>query len=134
MSIAHAPRVCLLFYILFAILSDIEQFYLKRFERNNAFLRIADEFRLSDGGIKLRYRIRAVVKSQSFVVELIFRAFVRYAAAAEVLQWAEDNFEIIRNSVFFGDAPEDGGVYGYYAFDGKRGILAIRNSTYKDKS
>ena len=55
----------------------------------------------------------------------------RYAAAAEVLQWAEDNFEIIRNSVFFGDAPEDGGVYGYYAFDGKRGILAIRNSSDK---
>ena len=55
----------------------------------------------------------------------------RYAAAAKVLKWAEDNFDIIRNSVFFGDAPEDGGVYGYYAFDDKRGILAIRNSSDK---
>lgn len=55
----------------------------------------------------------------------------RYEAAAQVLQWAEDNFDTIRHSVFFGDAPEDGGVYGYYAFDKGRGILAIRNSSDK---
>ena len=53
----------------------------------------------------------------------------RYAAAAQVLQWAETNFDTIRHSVFFGDAPEEGGVYGYYAFDDGKGILAIRNSS-----
>lgn len=58
----------------------------------------------------------------------------RYKAAAQVLDWAEENFDIIRNSVFFGDAPEDGGVYGYYAFESGRGILAIRNSSSEDKS
>ncbi len=53
----------------------------------------------------------------------------RYEAATQVLQWAESNFDIIRHSVFFGDAPEKGGVYGYYAFDDGKGILAIRNSS-----
>ncbi|MDE6276102.1 MAG: alpha-galactosidase [Clostridia bacterium] len=53
----------------------------------------------------------------------------RYAAATEVLQWAENNFDTIRHSVFFGDAPEEGGVYGYYAFHDGKGILAIRNSS-----
>lgn len=55
----------------------------------------------------------------------------RYKTASEVLQWAEENFDIIRHSVFFGDSPEDGGVYGYYAFDNGKGILAIRNSSDK---
>ncbi|MDE5756949.1 MAG: alpha-galactosidase [Clostridia bacterium] len=53
----------------------------------------------------------------------------RYAAATEVLQWAEENFDTIRHSAFFGDAPEEGGVYGYYAFNDGKGILAIRNSS-----
>ena len=53
----------------------------------------------------------------------------RYAAATQVLQWAEENFDTIRHSVFFGDAPEEGGVYGYYAFNDGKGILAIRNSS-----
>ncbi len=58
----------------------------------------------------------------------------RYAAAAEVLNWAEENFDILRNSVFFGDAPESGGVYGYYAYDEGRGILAMRNSSGEEKT
>lgn len=53
----------------------------------------------------------------------------RYSAATEVLQWAEENFETIRHSVFFGSSPEEGGVYGYYAFHEGKGILAIRNSS-----
>lgn len=53
----------------------------------------------------------------------------RYAAATEVLEWAERNFGVLRHSRFFGDAPETGGVYGYYAFSDGRGYLSVRNSS-----
>ncbi|MDE5616321.1 MAG: alpha-galactosidase, partial [Clostridia bacterium] len=53
----------------------------------------------------------------------------RYKVAAEVLQWAEKNFDIIKRSRFFGKRPEDGNVYGYYAKDGNNAILAVRNSS-----
>lgn len=52
----------------------------------------------------------------------------RWAIASETLAWAEENFSVLRNAEFFGDNPTDGGVYGYYAFDGKRAIMSIRNS------
>ena len=57
----------------------------------------------------------------------------RYKAATEVLQWAERNFDIIKRSRFFGDAPEDGGVYGYYAYKDGKGIIALRNSASDDR-
>lgn len=57
----------------------------------------------------------------------------RYAAAAEVLSWAERNFDVLKNSRFFGDAPETGGIYGYYAFSDGRGYLSVRNSSDAEK-
>ncbi|MDE5911767.1 MAG: hypothetical protein K2H24_05480, partial [Clostridia bacterium] len=78
------------------------------------------------------YLYMCMMRGTGFV-ELYFSPHMfdakRYEAATEVLQWAESNFDTIRHSVFFGDAPEDGGVYGYYAFDEGKGILAIRNSS-----
>lgn len=57
-----------------------------------------------------------------------------FAAATEVLRWAEDNFEILKRSKFFGGEPEKGEVYGYYAnLDGK-GILMLRNSSDVEKT
>lgn len=80
------------------------------------------------------YMYMCMMRGTGFV-ELYFSPHMfdrqRYAAAAEVLQWAEENFDTISHSVFFGDSPEKGGVYGYYAFDNGKGILAIRNSSDK---
>lgn len=77
------------------------------------------------------YMYMCMMRGTGFV-ELYFTPSMfdneRYKAAGEVLKWAEDNFDILRRSVFFGDAPETGGVYGYYAYDNGRGILAVRNS------
>lgn len=53
----------------------------------------------------------------------------RWKIAADVLKWAEENFDILKNSRFFGDSPEKGNVYGYYAYNDGKGILAIRNSS-----
>ena len=59
----------------------------------------------------------------------------RWKIAAKVLTWAEKNFDIIKNSQFFGENPEEGGVYGYYAFDGKdKAIMSIRNSSAQVRS
>ena len=52
----------------------------------------------------------------------------RWKIAADVLKWAEDNFDILKNSRFFGDSPEKCNVYGYYAYNDGKGIMAIRNS------
>ena len=56
----------------------------------------------------------------------------RYKVAADVLTWAENNFDIIKRSRFFGGEPEEGNVYGYYAKSGKDAIMAIRNSSDKE--
>lgn len=53
----------------------------------------------------------------------------RWKIVANVMQWAEKNFRILRNSRFFGTEPVQGGVYGYYARDGKDAWLWIRNSS-----
>lgn len=58
----------------------------------------------------------------------------RYAAAAEILTWAEKNFDVIQHSKFFGGEPETGNVYGYYAYNGGKGILLIRNSSKEERS
>ena len=57
----------------------------------------------------------------------------RYKVATEVLQWAEKNFNILKRSRFFGGKPEEGNVYGYYAKDGDKAILAVRNSSEKQQ-
>ncbi|MDE6551057.1 MAG: alpha-galactosidase [Clostridia bacterium] len=81
------------------------------------------------------YMYMCMMRGTGFV-ELYFTPHMfdseRYKAASEVLKWTEDNFDIIKHSVFFGDAPESGGVYGYYAFNDGRGILAVRNSGDSD--
>ncbi|MDE6189755.1 MAG: alpha-galactosidase [Clostridia bacterium] len=58
----------------------------------------------------------------------------KYKIAATVLTWAEENFDVLRKSRFFGDSPEKGCAYGYYAKDGDRAILYIRNSSNEAKS
>ncbi|MDE7070634.1 MAG: alpha-galactosidase [Clostridia bacterium] len=81
-----------------------------------------------------KYLYMCMMRGTGFV-ELYFSPQMldeqKYQVATQVLQWAEENFDTIRHSVFFGDAPEEGGVYGYYAFNNGKGILAIRNSSDK---
>ena len=46
---------------------------------------------------------------------------------AEAAKWIEDNFDILQISQMFGGKPNDGNVYGYSCWNGKEGILSIRN-------
>ena len=46
---------------------------------------------------------------------------------AEAATWIEENFDILQKSKMFGGRPNDGGVYGYSCWNGKEGILSIRN-------
>lgn len=83
-----------------------------------------------------RYMYMCMMRGTGFV-ELYFTPKMfdaeRYKAATEVLQWAERNFDVIKRSRFFGDSPEDGGVYGYYAYRDGKGIMALRNSASDDR-
>ncbi len=52
----------------------------------------------------------------------------KWNIAAEVLTWAEKNFDILCTSQFFGGVPEKGEVYGYSAAKDGQYIVMIRNS------
>lgn len=83
-----------------------------------------------------KYMYLCMMRGSGFV-ELYFSPEMfdekRWKIAARVLQWAEKNFRVLRNSQFFGATPSEGGVYGYYAFDkeGGKAIMSIRNSSDK---
>lgn len=57
----------------------------------------------------------------------------KWEIAAEVLKWAEKNFDVLSTSQFFGGRPEKGEVYGYYAVRGDRYVVEVRNSGNKEK-
>lgn len=46
--------------------------------------------------------------------------------AADVLIWAEDNHEVLKNARYFGSDPAEG-VYGYASFEGNQGIISFTN-------
>lgn len=46
--------------------------------------------------------------------------------AADVLNWAEDNHEVLKNARYFGNDPAEG-VYGYSCFNGNQGIISFTN-------
>lgn len=52
----------------------------------------------------------------------------------EVLNWIENNFNVLRNSKIIGTNPENLGVYGYSCWDGYNGIISVRNSSTSTKS
>lgn len=51
----------------------------------------------------------------------------KWQVCAELLQWAEENFHILRNAKLIGKTPAGGDVYGYSAWDGAEGIVSLRN-------
>ncbi|MEG1394813.1 MAG: hypothetical protein RSD04_03575 [Clostridia bacterium] len=83
-----------------------------------------------------KYMYMCMMRGTGFV-ELYFSPQMfddeRWKVATKVLQWAEKNFDIISNSQFFGSSPKDGGVYGYYAKNGKNAIVIARNSATSAK-
>lgn len=46
--------------------------------------------------------------------------------AADVITWAEDNHEVLKNARYFGNDPAEG-VYGYACFDENQGIISFTN-------
>lgn len=69
----------------------------------------------------------------------------KYEITGEFLEWAEENYHMLKNSKMFGASPNTGTVlggssnreqnaYGYACFDGTDGIISFRNSanTAKD--
>lgn len=55
----------------------------------------------------------------------------KWKIAAEVLSWAEANFDVLSASQFFGGRPEKGEVYGYAAERNGRYAVTVRNSGAK---
>ncbi len=53
----------------------------------------------------------------------------KYSINAKVLSWAEANFSVISDSVYFGSSPEKGEVYGYIGVDKSRAIISFRNAS-----
>lgn len=51
----------------------------------------------------------------------------KWQVCAEVLRWAEENFNILRNAKLIGKTPAGGDVYGYSAWDGAEGVVSLRN-------
>jgi hypothetical protein len=51
----------------------------------------------------------------------------KWMVNAEVMNWIRDNYNILRNSKQIGGNSEQGQAYGYSAWEGNEGILAVRN-------
>ncbi|MEY8426989.1 discoidin domain-containing protein [Lachnospiraceae bacterium 46-15] len=69
----------------------------------------------------------------------------KYEVTGEFLEWAEENYHMLKNSKMFGASPNTGTVlggssngvqnaYGYSCFDGTDGIISFRNSALTNKS
>lgn len=69
----------------------------------------------------------------------------KYEVAAEFLDWAEENYHMLRNAKMFGLSPESGrtlgggssgetNAYGFACFDGTDGLISFRNSSNVAKS
>ena len=52
----------------------------------------------------------------------------KWSIAANTLKWAEDNFDLLSDSVFFGGDPANGEIYGYCAARNGEYIVMLRNS------
>lgn len=52
---------------------------------------------------------------------------------ADVFRFIKDNAELLKNSVFIGSDPAEGGVYGYSAWCENAGIVALRNPSARER-
>lgn len=51
----------------------------------------------------------------------------------DVLRFIRENFEILRNAKLIGNSPDTGSVYGYSAWNGKEGIVSLRNPANREQ-
>lgn len=58
----------------------------------------------------------------------------KWEILASVMRYQEENYHILQHAEFFGDQPLENGVYGFAAFDGADGIIAIRNPDDKERT
>ena len=58
----------------------------------------------------------------------------KWQVTADVLEFAEENEDILQHAKLFGDAPKTGSVYGYSSWNGAEGIVSFRNPTSQTKT
>ncbi|WP_286229802.1 discoidin domain-containing protein [Neobacillus mesonae] len=58
----------------------------------------------------------------------------KWRITADVLEWAESNSKTLEKAKLFGKRPDQGGVYGYSAWNGGEGIVSFRNAGNKEQS
>ena len=51
----------------------------------------------------------------------------KWVINADVLHWANDNYEILKHAKLIGQTPATGTPYGYSAWSGQDGIISVRN-------
>ena len=68
----------------------------------------------------------------------------KYEVTGEFLQWAKENYHILKNAKMFGESPNTGtklggngggeqNAYGYSCFDGTDGLISMRNASRQPK-
>lgn len=84
---------------------------------------------------QFRSYLKCCVMRGSGLLELYFSPDMmsrsKWEIVAEMLNWAEANFDVISTSRFFGGRPEKGEVYGYVAEKNGRYAVLVRNSGAK---
>lgn len=58
----------------------------------------------------------------------------KWKITAQVLSWAEENFDAISKATYFGGIPKNGDVYGYWALNGGKGFILARNPSEEQKT
>ena len=58
----------------------------------------------------------------------------KWQVTADVLEFAQDNYHILKNAKLFGNAPKQKSVYGYSSWDKDEGIVSFRNPTNSTKT
>jgi len=58
----------------------------------------------------------------------------KWRITADVLEWAESNSKTLEKAKLFGKRPDQGGVYGYSAWNNGEGIVSFRNAGNKEQS
>ncbi len=77
-----------------------------------------------------KYLLMCMMRGTGFV-ELYYSPSMfddeKWEINARILNWAEENFHILRHSEFFGGVPKNGECYGYAAFEEGKGYVIVRN-------
>ena len=58
----------------------------------------------------------------------------KWRITADVLEWAESHSKTLEKAKLFGERPDQGGVYGYSAWNSGEGIVSFRNASNKEQN